>query len=287
MWKILYYLPRKALSQLVGFIVHVPGPSWLWAPIIRAFSAAYSINLREAEKPVEAYPSLGEFFVRRLKPGLRPVANTEVVHCADSRILAHGPIPDGGGCVQAKGVNYKMEGLLADKEWFKRFDGGYYVNYYLCPTDYHRVHCPVDGFIRKITYVPGDLWPVHPAALQTIPNLYGVNERVIIELATPMGAVAVVLVGATNVGSIEITALPGFRANRGGDARIQEFDFPTEVKRGEELGMFRMGSTVIVVLPKDFTKRHVRSLHLGPIVRVNTGLTTTELPPPKERKDEI
>lgn len=241
--------------------------------MIRLFALFYGINLSEAEKDPSAYPSLGEFFVRRLKPGARPVAGATAVHCADSRILQHGPIAEGGWCVQAKGKTYQIRDFLVDPEWKEKYADGYFVTYYLCPTDYHRVHSPVDGVIRKTTYVPGDLWPVHDSAVASIDALYGVNERVIVELASDVGAVGVVFVGAMNVGSIELAFDPVIKGNAGMAFAQRTYDGMKEVRKGQELGMFRMGSTVVVLFSGEFRRRFSGTLKLGPVVKVNSALT--------------
>lgn len=260
------------MSRFTGTLVHARGP---WAELsIRVFAAFYGINLSEAEKPPSSYPSLGEFFVRKLKPGARPLANVTAVHCADSRILQSGPIEEGGWCLQAKGKKYQVRDFLVDPDWKDKFSGGYFITYYLCPTDYHRVHSPVDGFINKVTYVPGDLWPVHDAAVSMIDGLYNVNERVVVEIATAFGAVACVFVGAMNVGSIELSFDPLIKGNKG-MAFAQRTYGAREIHKGEELGMFRMGSTVVVLFSEEFRRRYSGTLKLGPVVKVNSALTSS------------
>lgn len=272
MWKLLKFLPRKALSRFVGSFVHWRGP-FPWPQIsIRIFALIYGINTREAEKPLGQYKSIGDFFVRRLRPGVRPVAPAVAVHPADSRILRSGTIQN-GLCIQAKGIDYPVRDLLVDPDWKEKFEEGYFITYYLCPTDYHRVHSPVDGFIRRAALVPGDLWPVHEPAVESIGNLYGVNERVVIEIASEVGAVAVVLVGATNVGAIETAFDQGLKGNRGLPYTERIYDPPKEIRKGDELGMFRMGSTAVVLYSREFRLEFAGRLRLGPVVRVNSGLT--------------
>lgn len=273
MWKLLKFLPRKFLSRLTGWIVHWRGPAFWNQVLIGAFAGLYKINLAEAEKDPWDYRSLGDFFVRKLKPSARPLAAESVIHCADSEILMSGRI-ESGTCLQAKGKKYHVRELLVDPDWISKFESGYFLTYYLCPTDYHRVHCPVDGYIRRVTYVPGDLWPVHKSAVAEIPGLYLVNERVVVELATEMGAVAVIFVGAMNVGSIELSFDSIVKGNRGQPFTEKIYDIPREIKKGEELGLFRMGSTVITLYSKGFFDRHGRTLLTTKgKVRVNTALT--------------
>lgn len=272
MWKLLKFLPRKWLSRATGAFVHWRGP-FPWPQLsIRFFAWVYGINVGEAEKALGHYPSIGEFFVRRLKPGARPVSTASAVHPADSRILQSGVIKN-GWCIQAKGIQYSVRDLLVDPDWKDKFEDGYFVTYYLCPTDYHRVHSPVDGFIRRAALVPGDLWPVHDAAVASMGGLYGVNERVVIEIASDLGAVAVVLVGATNVGSIETAFDPALRGNRGMAFTERLYEPPKEIRKGDELGLFRMGSTAVVLYSEDFRHRFSGGLRLGPVVKVNSALT--------------
>lgn len=261
------------MSRWVGVIMHWKGPR-IWAEIsIRFFAGLYGINLAEAEKPVSAYASIGDFFVRRLKAGARPVANATAVHCADSRILQAAPVEEGGWCIQAKGKKYQIRDFLVDADWKDKYAKGFFITYYLCPTDYHRVHSPVDGLITKVTYVPGDLWPVHDAAVASIDGLYCVNERVIVEIATDFGMVAAVFVGATNVGNIELAFDPAIRGNHGLPYAERRYEPAKEIRKGDELGMFRMGSTVVVIFPEEFRQRYSATLKLGPVVRVNSALT--------------
>lgn len=274
MWKLLKFLPRNYISRMTGWIVHWKGPAFFNHISIAVFAAIYRINLSEAEKSPWDYPSLGDFFVRRLKSSARPLAPSEFVHCADSEILMSGPI-ENGTCLQAKGKKYSVRDLLVDPDWVGKYEGGYFATYYLCPTDYHRVHSPVTGYIRRVTYVPGDLWPVHKSAVTEIEGLYLVNERVIIEIATEMGSVAVVLVGALNVGSIELCFDGLVRGNSGQAFFEKIYEIPKEIKKGAELGMFRMGSTVVTIFPPEFTKQFGKSLNMSGKVKVNSSVLQT------------
>ncbi len=245
------YLPRKLLSRFVGYLVHKPLPRSLTTAMISVFAAFYKIRLDEAEMAISEYPSLGEFFCRKLRPGLRPIAQGLAVHPCDSEIVQHGPIK-ASKLFQAKGMTYKLDQLTNDPKSLEKFDEGYFVTYYLCPTDYHRVHCPVDAEITHSFYTEGDLWPVNQWSLKSIPNLYPKNERVYVELATELGAVGVVFVGATNVGSIELSFDQSIKTNQNHGPRRQQISPPIEITKGSELGLFRMGSTVVVLYSKDF-----------------------------------
>ncbi|WP_374080247.1 archaetidylserine decarboxylase [Bdellovibrio bacteriovorus] len=266
-------LPKRRLSRWVGYFMHWKGPS-LWAKLsIRGFAWLYNINLDEAEKPYTAYPSIGEFFVRRLKAGIRPVASSWAVHPADSRITQAAPI-DNGTLIQAKGLSYRLDEFTQDPECQKKWAGGYFLTYYLCPTDYHRVHSPVDGAITNVRYMPGELWPVNEWSTTNVKNLFSVNERVLVEIETDLGPVAAVFVGATNVGHICLSFDETIKGNQKGPHIFQHKNYSPEIPthKGSELGMFRMGSTVVMIYPPSFRQKFEGHLDLGPAVRVNAAL---------------
>ncbi len=268
---IVKYLPRKWMSRWVGILVHLRGP---WSQVlIRVFAWYYRINAKEAELALDRYPSLGEFFVRKLKSGARPLSSSWALHPADSRITEFGRI-DQGTLVQAKGQTYKLTQFIEDPEAHVKYDQGTFLTYYLCPTDYHRVHSPVAGFIRSATYMPGDLWPVNAWSTKNIPRLFRSNERVYVEIATEFGPVGVVFVGATNVGSIVLPFLPQLVTNQGRRAQRYVLPVPLEVGKGEELGMFRMGSTVVLLLSAEIRKKWpLVPITSGQSVRVGTSLS--------------
>jgi phosphatidylserine decarboxylase len=143
------YLPKNHLSFLMGKLAHLDLPQFIWTPVIKLFSNFYKINLDEAEKPVSEYTSLGDFFIRRLKAGARPVGLEWALHPADSVITQLHRIQD-GNLIQAKNKYYKVNDFLHDSEGMNKYNNGFFVTYYLCPTDYHRVHSPVDGIITKV-----------------------------------------------------------------------------------------------------------------------------------------
>ncbi|HEX7673876.1 MAG TPA: archaetidylserine decarboxylase [Bdellovibrio sp.] len=266
-------LPKRRLSRLAGKIMHYRGPQW-WAHFsVKTFASFYKINLEESEKPYTEYPSIGEFFVRRLKPGIRPIGETWAVHPADSVITQAAPIDD-GTLIQAKGHTYKLSEFTQDPDCDKKWAGGFFLTYYLCPTDYHRVHSPVDGEIVSSRYMPGQLWPVNEWSTTNIPNLFSINERMLVEIETDLGPVGVVFVGATNVGHICLSFDEKMQGNQKGphifEHKIYSPEIPTH--KGSELGMFRMGSTVVVIYPPMFRQKFEGHMNLGPNVRVNAPL---------------
>lgn len=254
--------------------MHFQGPS-VWARLsVRAFAWFYNINLTEAEKPYGEYPSIGDFFIRRLKSGTRPIANSWAVHPADSKITQAAVIDD-GTLIQAKGITYKLSEFTQDVDCDKKWAGGFFLTYYLCPTDYHRVHSPVDGEITSVRYMPGELWPVNEWSTTNIKDLFSINERVLVEIDTDLGPVGVVFVGATNVGHICLSFDEKIQGNQKGPHIFQHKFYSPEIPthKGSELGMFRMGSTVVMLYPPQFRQKYAEQLNLGPVVKVNAALT--------------
>lgn len=229
--------------------VKLPGPLARWS--IKAFGSYYKIDFEEAEKPLDQYHSIGDFFVRRLKEGVRPLADSPLLHPADSVIAQIGEII-AGQCIQAKGKTYNVSELCGDPELGRQYEDGLFVTYYLCPTDYHRVHSPVDGAILRAHHIPGHLWPVNSWSTKNIDRLFAVNERVILEINSRIGKCLLVFVGATNVGQIRLSFDPEIVTNTQLKQKNLErkYDPPIEIRRGQELGAFYMGSTVVMIYPK-------------------------------------
>lgn len=244
------FLPKNHLSYLVGLLVHVQWPPIINTWVIRQFAKAYEINLEDAEFSPEGYKSLGDFFVRRLKPGLRPVAASWAVQPADSEITQAAAIKD-GKLIQAKDKTYTLLNFTRDEKALAKYDQGHFLTYYLCPTDYHRVHSPVSGEVVLVRYIPGSLWPVNKWSTENIHELFSINERVLVEIKTDRGLVGVMFVGATNVGQIELAFDPAIRGNQLlGEGVFEKKYSGLKIKKGEELGMFRMGSTVVMLYGK-------------------------------------
>lgn len=222
-------------------------PARLRGPAYRAFAAATGADLGEAELPLGAYPSLGDLFARRLRPGVRvvdPSPDALIAPC-DGVVAACGQAA-GGELVQAKGHTYTVEDLVVDDERAARLHGGTYATIYLSPRDYHRVHAPLSGRIVAYDYVPGALWPVNPKIAARRDKLFTRNERVVIWLESDRaGPCAVVMIAASGVGNIELRNAGILRTP--GERRRVELDEP--IARGDDLGAFRLGSTVVLVLP--------------------------------------
>lgn len=239
-----------AYSALIGSVASRALPQRLRGFAYRAFARAVGANLDEAELELGEYPSLGDFFARKLRDGARNVdpAPDAIISPCDGVLAARGTCVD-GAMVQAKGRNYQLGDLLADEQLASSLTGGAYATIYLSPRDYHRVHSPVDAHIVRYDYIPGTLWPVNAWATARREGLLARNERVVIHMnADGIGPVAVVMVGAAGVGNIRLANAPDsaeFRSLR--ERRTIEVD--QRVFRGDELGAFRLGSTVVLVFP--------------------------------------
>jgi len=210
-------------------------------------------NLGETELELRAYDTFGDFFARKLRPGVRPIDANEsaVISPCDGVVAARG-IAEHGELIQAKGLNYRLEDLVVDSTMAARLTEGPYTTIYLSPRDYHRVHAPVDARLVAYDYVPGELWPVNLKFAARKANLLARNERVVIWLESPrLGVVAVVMVAATGVGNIRLAhAEDSVTWRHAGELRRIELNEPRiHVRRGDELGAFRLGSTVVLVLP--------------------------------------
>jgi phosphatidylserine decarboxylase len=264
------FLPKNHLSFIFGLFMHLELPRFLKGPSIRIFAGLYNIDLNEAEKPLEDYRSIGDFFVRRLKPGARPLGSAEVLNPADALVTQAGPIAQ-GRLIQAKGRTYSAEELIHEP---MPFQDGFFLTYYLCPTDYHRVHSPVDAEITETVHIPGSLWPVNQWSVDNIPDLFSVNERVIVKMQTPRGLVMLVFVGATNVVKIELAFDTSVATNDLIHKRPRKKQYHPAIKisKGQELGLFRMGSTVVMLYPQSFAlDAQINNLR-GKHVRVNSDL---------------
>lgn len=245
-------LPRKLISHWAGILMHIrlPRPLSTWS--IEVFAKMYNINLQEAEKTINEYTCIGDFFTRHLKAGARPIGEGVIVHPADSVIVEIGSITE-GKCFQAKGRSFSVENLLQDSTWAQNFKNGMYVVYYLCPTDYHRVHSPMDAEVFQTDYHPGHLWPVNLWARENVENLFAVNERVVLRMQSRLGPAAMVFVGATNVGKIQLSFDAEIVGNACHSPRPLQKKYSSKVslQKGQEAGLFSMGSTIVMLYNKE------------------------------------
>ncbi|MGA8891757.1 MAG: archaetidylserine decarboxylase [Anaeromyxobacteraceae bacterium] len=241
-------VPKNALSRAVGAATRLPLPAGIGAGVMGAFARRYRIDLSECGE-LSGYRTFGEFFARPLRPGLRPVApGDEVVVSPVDAVVSEAGLSRAGKLVQAKGIDYTVAALVGDERVGARLAGGSYATLYLSPRDYHRIHFPLGGRVLGWRYVPGKLWPVNPASVRTVPGLFTVNERLVTLLDSPLGLVAVVAVGATVVGRVRASYDPAVPVTNlaGGGAQARDYATPIPVEKGQELGAFEMGSTVIL-----------------------------------------
>jgi phosphatidylserine decarboxylase len=223
-------LPHKLISSLAGFFAS----SFLSRPFIVPFAKHFRINLDEAQKPLNQYPSLNAFFTRLLKDGTRPVFGDEnsIVSPVDGTVSQMGKIQN-GTLIQAKGIHYSVSDLIGSAH-ADRFEGGTYMCIYLSPSDYHRIHSPIGGTIYRQERTPGRLYPVNDIGVYHVKGLFTKNERVTTFISQASKHCAVVKVGAFIVGSVQTTIKSG------------------EIAPGGELGYFQFGSTVILLFDKPF-----------------------------------
>jgi phosphatidylserine decarboxylase len=240
------------LSRLTGRLADLRLPRAVLVPAIRAYARAFGADLTEAALPPGAYSSFNAFFTRRLRDGVRPIATGEgvVVSPSDSRLSSIGPIPSDGRLDQVKGSSYSIEALLGSADDAAPFRRGVHATLYLSPAMYHRVHAPVDGRVRAWRYAPGRLFPVNAAGVRSVPGLFARNERVAVFVDTEAhGPVAVVLVGAANVGRMSLAFADLVTNVRRGrpPGRVVPAE-PVALRRGDEIGAFNLGSTVVLLL---------------------------------------
>lgn len=237
-------LPRKRLSRALGRAASVTPPSPWLARAIELYVKAYDVDLSECVVPEGGFRSFNEFFARPLRDGARPLEGDEstLVSPADGRVEDIGPI-DLDGTLHIKGRPYRVSELLDDTGAVEAFAGGQFAVVYLSPRDYHRVHAPVGGPVRRVQHVPGTLYPVNSIGVQHVNKLFARNERVVVVQDAPRrGRVATSMVGALVVGGIELAFGGPLRT---ASTTEHDGDAP-ELARGAELGRFLIGSTAIV-----------------------------------------
>jgi phosphatidylserine decarboxylase len=245
-------LPQHLLSRAMHRLARSTNPPVRNAVIRTVLRAYPMIDLSEAANPDPfSYASFNAFFTRALRPGVRPLAGDErdMVSPVDGTLSQFGVLRS-GQLLQAKGMHYTTAALLADDESAGRYEDGAYACIYLAPYNYHRIHMPLAGLLTATRYVPGRLFSVNAATARTVPELFARNERVVCEFDTELGPLAMVLVGALFVGSIETVYAGEVNppAARGGQVRTITAGVGRSFARGEELGRFNMGSTVIALL---------------------------------------
>jgi phosphatidylserine decarboxylase len=261
-YRYLRYVPKNRVSRMIGRLVHARLPQPIARLLVRWFARTYQIDVDAAGKPLHDYPSIGHFFTRDLAEGLRPIEGN-FVSPVDGTLRNFGLVTD-GTIEQVKGKTYTLARFLSDEQNADRFLNGAFFNLYLSPQDYHHVHSPVSGAIVRSVHIPGKLWPVNDWSLENVDELFSINERVVTYVDCPLGRVAVVMIGATNVGKISVT-YDQFVSNSSGTDRtvVRDYPHPKPIAAGDRLGTFHMGSSVVVLMePGKVDLARVR-LHRG------------------------
>lgn len=246
-------LPRKRLSRALGRLAESRPPQRLVDAAVAAFVRTYDVDLSEVEMPAGGFRTFDDFFTRTLRQGARPVDPDPraLVSPADGRIEDLGVIAVDGELI-VKGQSYTAAALLGDSEAAVAYEGGHYFIVYLSPRDYHRVHAPTCGRVQRMRYVPGTLFPVNRIGTEFIPQLFARNERLaIVQAGVVHGSVTTIMVGAIGVGRIGLS-FDDVQTNRGDTPGLRNYaESPIPRERGEEIGVFHMGSTAIVMTPPE------------------------------------
>lgn len=271
-----YLLPRHLLTAAVYRLARVRIP-FVKDALIRTFVKLFDVDLDEVDAEVpQEFRTFNDFFTRRLAEGARPVDPDpdSIVSPVDGTVSQAGRLR-ADVILQAKGLDYTLDELLAlDIDDARRYAGGASATIYLAPHDYHRVHMPFDGELVAANYIPGDLFSVNDATVSRLRNLFPRNERLNLHFETPRGPAAVILVGALNVGSITTPWTGEIRPRKSGVAEPQRLDrAPRELEKGDLLGWFNLGSTVILLLPEGVSEWDP-SLVAGRSVRMGVPIGT-------------
>lgn len=243
----LRWAPKGLFTHGIGWAArrHVPRP--LRASLYGRFAQRVGADLDELDRPLEGYSSFDDFFTRALPPGARPVEHGDDVAVSPcDGVISEVGLSEGGRMIQCKGLDYTVRGLLADENEARAFAGGPYATIYLAPKNYHRVHTPTGGAITGYRHVPGAFFPVNPPSVRQVAGLFSINERLITLVDGPLGRIAVVMVAAMGVGHMT-ASYDQVETHRGGTGRVRTYVDPKPIEKGAELGIFHLGSTVIVL----------------------------------------
>lgn len=246
-----YLLPQRALTTFAGRIASAQAGS-LTTALIRRFIARYGVDMSEAANPdITSYASFNDFFTRALRPGARPLSKADLICPVDGAVSQFGAI-DSDQIFQAKGHHYSTTALLGgDAALAAQFQNGHFATIYLSPRDYHRIHMPCHGQLRRMVHVPGALFSVNPTTARGVPGLFARNERVVCVFDSARGPFVMVLVGATIVGSMATVWHGVVNPPRTGTLRSWDYAGkpPVKLRQGDEMGRFLLGSTIVLLLP--------------------------------------
>jgi len=249
----LRWSPKGAFSHAVGWLSRRRVPRPLRQPLYKGFARVAGADLSAVDRPLESFERFDDFFTRPLPPGARPLAEGEgVIVSPVDAVVSETGVATGGRLIQAKGLDYTVRGLLADAAEAAHFEGGAYATLYLAPRDYHRIHSPATGRILGYRHIPGAFFLVNALSVRHVPGLFSVNERLVTFIeTTALGRVAVVKVAATGVGHITLAYDREVGTHRRGptgrNGWAQRYGSPRPIAAGAELGMFHLGSTVILL----------------------------------------
>jgi phosphatidylserine decarboxylase len=266
-----YVIPKQVITALTGKLAHYQGGETT-TKVIKWFVKRYNVNMAEAANTdISSYKTFNAFFTRPLQEGARPIAQADFICPVDGAISQFGHIEQ-NQIFQAKGHYYSTAALLGgDKSSAEKYENGEFACLYLSPKDYHRIHMPCDGKLEKMTYVPGDLFSVNPVTAQGVPGLFARNERVVCEFSSEQhGNFVMVLVGATIVGSMATVwhdAKDGIiNPPRRGHIQVWTYtDKNINLKQGDEMGRFLLGSTVVMLFQKDVMQFNTGWQAAGPV----------------------
>lgn len=268
-------IPKAFLSRIFGMLTRLPVGQSVLSPLLRVYCDKYRVNLDEIDTPEEGFRTFDQFFTRRLKRGVHTINPDPkaVVSPVDAHVSQFGEIT-GTRIMQAKNIDYLVSDLVPASIHHTFLDGTF-VTLYLSPADYHRIHSPVDGVVNGLLHVPGKLFPVMEFAVNGIQGLFSVNERLISYIKTDAGVCAVCKIGAMNVGRISVS-YSDVVTNRSMFRRKREIIFPADfrphMRKGDELGTFHLGSTVVLLFQKGMVR--LDALHDGQRVRVGEKIAT-------------
>ena len=247
-----FLLPQHLLSRLMFRFARIQSP-WIKNSFTSWFVSKYKVNLNEALlEDIDEYKHFNDFFTRALKDGSRPISDSQLVSPVDGVVSQYGSIKD-SLIVQAKGKKYSVEALLAENSKNDLYTS--FVTIYLSPKDYHRIHMPLDGSLKSMKYIPGNLFSVNQRTVDDIDQVFARNERLVCYFDSEYGEIALVMVGAIFVGSMETMWEGQITPPYNKSVKTFEYDSrQIKLSKGEELGRFNMGSTVILLLPHNVSK---------------------------------
>lgn len=267
------WFPKSAFSRLLGRLASRRWPQRALRPVLSLYVLIFRIEMGQFQTPPGGFATFNEFFARPLAPGARPIEPDErrLVSPVDGTAIESGTI-SAGQLLQAKGQPYCLADLLNGDAAWRAYDGGTYLTLYLSPRDYHRIHSPCAGRVVRFSYIPGELWSVSPAGVRGVPRLFARNERLVTALATDFGELLLVAVGATVVGKIKVVYHPVTSNQKGAAPLAETLQPPFPLERGQELGRFELGSTVILLFRPGAVE--LDDLPPGSGVKMGQGIAT-------------